>query len=77
MTAIGAEADGEIDRATVEGLLAASGVELTAPEVDVVARAIARIQRSAAVLLPPSLFDQSGEHFYRLLETDAAAGVGK
>jgi hypothetical protein len=74
---MGADAGGEIERATVEGLAGASGVELTATEVDDVARAVGRIQRSAAALLPPSLFDQSGEHFYRLLDSDAAAEAGR
>jgi hypothetical protein len=74
---MGAEVAGEIDGKTVEGLVAASGVKLTAPEVDAVVRAVARIKRSASLLLPPSLFDQTSEHFYRLLESDAAGEAGK
>lgn len=63
---------GGIDRATVEGRVADSGVRLTPQEVDAVVRSLARIQIAAAALLQSPLFDEAIEQFYRLLESDAA-----
>jgi len=65
-----------IDRATLEGLVAACGVEITAVELDTVARSLVRIQAAATSLLQPMTFDDTDEHFYRLLEDDGVSGAG-
>jgi hypothetical protein len=72
ITGMIAHSHGGIDRATVEGRVADSGVRLTPQEVDAVVRSLARIQIAAAALLQSPLFDQTIEQFYRLLESDAA-----
>jgi len=68
---MGAGEDDEIGRAAVEGLASASGVRLNDQEIDAVVRSLARIHRSAAPLLQSMPFDQSGQEFYCLLESDA------
>jgi len=64
-----------IDRATLERLVSASGVEITAVELDTVTRSLARIQAAAASLLQSMTFDDTGEHFFRLLEEDDPTGA--
>ena len=69
-----AQRHGHIDPATVERLLADSGVRCSVQEVERVARSLARIQDAAAVLLQELSFDATSEQFYDLLESDADEG---
>ncbi len=68
---------GGIDRATVEALMAASGVSPAPAELDAVVRSLARMHSAAASLLQSSSFDETGERFFRLLENDASEGTGR
>jgi len=61
-----------IDKEALEKLMAGSGVSANA-----VSRSLERIQSAAATLLQPRSFDETSEHFYRLLEADAANGAGR
>jgi hypothetical protein len=74
VTRMSARPLGGIDRATVEALMAASGVRPGSQELDAVVRSLARIHSATASLLQSSSFDETGERFYRLLEDDAGAG---
>ncbi|MGB7099683.1 MAG: hypothetical protein WBD95_13090 [Xanthobacteraceae bacterium] len=56
--------------------MAASGVSVNADDVDAVSGSLERIQSAAATLLQLRSFDETDEHFYRLLEGDAANGAG-
>jgi hypothetical protein len=58
------------------GLLAASGVAVTANEAEAVARSLKRIDVATAALLQEVDFDETVERFYRLLEGDAGTGAG-
>jgi hypothetical protein len=69
-------ARGMIDRGALEKLMAASGVSVNADDVDAVSRSLERIQSAAATLPQPLSLDETDEHFYRLLEADAANGAG-
>ena len=64
--------DTGFDRIIVEKVITGIGVAITPQEADAVARSLARIRAAAAVLLSFSSFDETGEHYYRLLESDAA-----
>ncbi len=66
-----------IDREALEKVMAGSGVSVNADDVDAVSRSLERIQSAAVTLLQPPCFDETGEHFYRLLEGDAANGGGR
>jgi len=66
----------EIDVAALEKVLASSGVEISSQDVEAVARSLARINQAAAALFPPCVLDESGERFFRLLESDAGDGAG-
>ena len=66
-----------IDKEALAKLMAASGVSVNAEDVDAVSRSLERIQSAAATLLQPPCFDETGEHFYRLMEGDAANGAGR
>lgn len=70
-------ARGMIVRGVVEKLLGASGVSVNAGDVDAVSCSLEPIQSAAAALLQPLSLDETGEHFYRLLEADAANGAGQ
>jgi hypothetical protein len=74
---MGAPARTAIDRAAVEKLIAASGVSVTAEDVDALARSLDRVQNAAATLLQSLSFDETGERFYRLLDADAAGEDGR
>jgi hypothetical protein len=62
--------------ATVAAVVADSGVSITAEEAEAVARSLVRIEAAAAILLRLPSFDETGEQYYRLLESDAAEGRG-
>jgi hypothetical protein len=62
--------------AALEKILASSGVKINPQDVDAVARALARINHAAASLFPSCLLDETGERFFRLLESDAGDGAG-
>jgi hypothetical protein len=62
--------------ATVEAVVADSGVSITAEEAEAVARSLVRIEAAAAILLRLPSFDETVEQYYRLLESDAAEGRG-
>jgi hypothetical protein len=64
--------DKDIGEAALAELLASSGVAVAQEEIAPVARALARINSAARILLRPS-FDDTVEAYYRLLEQD---GVG-
>lgn len=66
-----------IDKEALGELMAGSGVSVNAADVDAVSRLMERIQSAAATLLQPLSFDETGEHFYRLLGADAANGAGR
>ena len=66
----------EIDVAALEKVLASSGVEISSQDVEAVARSLARINQAAAALFPSCVLDESGERFFRLLESDAGDGAG-
>jgi len=70
-----AGADGGIDKATLERLIAGSGVRPPPQELDAVARSLARIRTAAAALSPPSSFNETVERFYRLLQAEANDGA--
>lgn len=63
-----------IDEEALGELVAGSGVSVNADDVEAVLRSLERIQRAAATLLHAPSFDETSEHFYRLLESDAANG---
>lgn len=67
----------DIDRATVEALIAASGVSANSGELDAITRSLARMQNVSAGLLQASSFDEAIERFYRLLDDDAGEGTGR
>jgi len=74
---VGARMLDGIDKATLERLMAGSGVSLSPEEADAVIRSLARFQIAAANLLQAPSFDETIEQFYRLLEIDAASdGTG-
>ncbi len=60
-----------IGKAALEEVLAASGVKVTSEEAEAVARSLSRIEAAATTLLQSLPFDETAEHFYRLLETGA------
>lgn len=64
--------DNGFDRMIVEKVITSSGVAIAPQEADAVAHSLARIRAAAAILLRSSSFDETGEHYYRLLESDAA-----
>lgn len=66
-----------IDKEALAKLMAASGVSVNADDVDAVSGSLERIQSAAATLLQPPSLDETGEHFYRLLEGDAANGANR
>jgi hypothetical protein len=68
MSAAGAKDLGE---AALAEFMASSGVAVGQDEIAPVARALARINAAAGVLLWPS-FDDTVESYYRLLEQDGA-----
>ncbi len=70
-------AGGTIDRGALEKLMAASGVSVNEDDVDAESRSLERIQSAAAALPQPLSLDETDEHFYRLLEVDAANGAGR
>ena len=74
-TAMGVAAGERIDQRMLADILNASGVKVTADEVDAVARALTRINAAATVLLTSLPFDETAERFYRLLENDGAQGA--
>ena len=59
----------EIDRPALARVIAGSGVEVSAEDVEAVARSLERIAQAAATLLPGISFDEAGERFDRLLDT--------
>ena len=63
--------DDGIGEAALAGVLASSGVRVTAEEIGPVVAALARINTAARLLLRPS-FDDTSEAYYRLLEQDGA-----
>ena len=63
-----------VDNAALEQVLTAAGVEVTGADVEAVARSFARIQAAADALMPSLPFDETGERFYRLLDTGSEAG---
>jgi hypothetical protein len=63
--------DEDLGEAALAGLLASSGVAVAQEEIAPVARALARINAAAHVLLRPS-FDDTVEAYFRLLEQDDA-----
>jgi hypothetical protein len=67
-----AAGDNDIGEAALAELMASCGVAVTHEEIAPVARALARINAAARILLRPS-FDDTVEAYYRLLEQD---GVG-
>ncbi len=69
--------DGGIGKAALEEVLAASGVKVTSEEAEAVARSLSRIQAAAATLLQSPSFDETVEHFYRLLDAGVAEGAGE
>jgi hypothetical protein len=70
-----ARARGEIGEAALTEVLAATGVAVSADDIGPVARSLARIERAAASLRPPS-FDDTNERFFRLLEDDGTGAGG-
>jgi hypothetical protein len=66
-----AAGDNDIGEAALAELMASSGVAVTQEEIAPVARALARINAAARILLRP-LFDDTIEAYYRLLEQDGA-----
>jgi hypothetical protein len=70
-------APGVDSKSVLAETLAASGVKVSADDVAAVAQSLDRIQAAAAVLLPPTSFDETIEAFYRLLDPDDAGGVGR
>ena len=66
-----AAGDNDIGEAALAELIASSGVAVSQEEVAPVARALARINAAARILLRPS-FDDTVEAYYRLLELDGA-----
>ncbi len=69
-------AGGAANRAALEKVIADSGVNVNADDVDAVARSLDRIQIAAATLLQSLSFDETGERYYRLLETDVLNEAG-
>jgi hypothetical protein len=65
-----------IGKAALKAVMAATGVKVTSQDAETVARSIARIEAAAATLLQSPSFDETGEYFYRLLNTGAATGAG-
>ena len=61
--------DEDLGEAALAGLLASSGVAVAQEEIAPVARALARINAAAHVLLRPSFDDTA---YFRLLEQDDA-----
>jgi hypothetical protein len=70
-----ASARNAVDRSALEKFISESGVEVTAADVEAVARSLERIESAAATLLRSLPFDETNERFYRLLETDSAGGA--
>jgi hypothetical protein len=66
-----AAGDNDIGEAALAELMVSSGVAVTQEEIAPVARALARINAAARILLRPS-FDDTIEAYYRLLEQDGA-----
>jgi len=66
-----------IGKAALEEVLAASGVKVTPEDAEAVARSLSRVEAAAAKFLQSPSFDETVEHFYRLLDTGAAEGIGK
>jgi hypothetical protein len=64
-------------KAALEKVIADSGVNVNADDVDAVARSLDRIQSAAAILLRFLSFDDTSERYYRLLETDARNEAGR
>ena len=67
-----AEKVDSFDRMIVEKIATDSGVAIAPQEAEAVARSLARIWAAAAILLRSSSFDETGEHYHRLLESNAA-----
>jgi hypothetical protein len=67
-----AVASGSIDGAALEKLFAESGVHVTVPDVEAVTRSLERIQSAASSLLQSLSFDETGERFYRLLDSSSS-----
>jgi hypothetical protein len=63
---------GDIDKTALEKALSSSGVKVTSEDIDAVARSLARIESAAAALCRSLPFDETSEHFFRLLEGDTA-----
>jgi hypothetical protein len=72
-----ASAHNAVDRSALEKLIGQSGVEVTAADVEAVARSLERIESAAATLLRSLPFDETNERFYRLLENDPAEGADR
>ena len=66
-----------IGKAALEEVLAASGVKVTPEDAEAVGRSLSRVEAAAAKLLQSPSFDETVEHFYRLLDTATAEGIGK
>lgn len=77
VTRVSARPLGGIDKATVEGLMAASGVSPSSAELDAVVNSLARMHSAAATLLQSLSLDETAERFFHLLESDAAERVGR
>ena len=69
--------DGVDRAAALQALVADTGVSVTPVEAHALVQSLARLQGAAATLLRPPSFDETVERFYRLLESDAAAGAGR
>jgi hypothetical protein len=63
--------DNDIGEAALAELLASGGIVVAQEEIAPVARALARINAAAHILLRPS-FDDTVEAYFRLLEQDDA-----
>ena len=69
--------DGGIGKAALEEVLAASGVKVTSEEAEAVARSLSRIEAAAARVLQSVSFDETAEHFYRLLDAGTPDEAGE
>jgi hypothetical protein len=63
---------GSIDKTALEKVLSSSGVKVASEDVDAVARSLVRIESAATALCRSLSFEDTAEHFYRLLEGDPA-----
>jgi len=57
-----------VDEAALEHMITGTGVDVTAADVDTVARSLERIHSAAEALMPSLPFDETGQRFYRLLD---------